>query len=73
MYHLWEEETVFFLAGKEEAGKEISTARQLSKDFQASYGRLPNGPVTKVIVEAARPSRAKGRSKASVMLRYPLE
>jgi hypothetical protein len=73
MYRLWEEETVFILAGPEEVGKKISSARRVSEDFQAAYGRPPKGPVTEVLVEARRPSRETGPAHTSIMLRYPAE
>ena len=73
MYRLWEEETVFILAGPEEAGKKISTARDLENDFKAAYGRPPKGPVTKVLVEAQRSSREKGAATTSVMVRFPAD
>ena len=71
MYRLWEEETVFVVAGPEEAGKTISSNRRLSDDFSASYGRPPKGPVTEVRVSARRPSRQKGPAHASITLRFP--
>ena len=73
MYRLWEEETVFILAGPEEAGKEISTARKLPDDFKAAYGRPPKGPITEVLVEARNPSEAKTPANTSILLRYPVE
>ncbi|MGB7630562.1 MAG: DUF3047 domain-containing protein, partial [Candidatus Deferrimicrobium sp.] len=39
MYRLREEETVFVVAGPEEAGKTISSIRRLGDDFRAAYGR----------------------------------
>ncbi|MCL1926086.1 MAG: DUF3047 domain-containing protein [Syntrophorhabdaceae bacterium] len=73
MYRLWEEETVFIMAGPEEAGKEISTARRVSEDFKAAYGRPPKGLVTEVIVEARNSSEAKTPAKTSITLKYPME
>jgi hypothetical protein len=73
MYRLWDEETVFILAGPEEIGKKISSGRRLSEDFQAAYGRPPKGPVTEVLVEARRPSRETGPAHTSITLRYPAE
>ncbi len=73
MYRLWEEETVFVVAGPEDAGKTISTTRRLADDFRAAYGRLPNGPVTEVRVSARRPSREKGTVRASITVRIPGE
>jgi len=73
MYRLWEEETVFILAGPEELGKKISTVRRLSEDFHAAYGRPPKGPVTEVMVEASRPSRETGPAHTAITLRYPAE
>ncbi len=70
MYRLYEEETVFILAGREEAGKEISSARKLATDFLAAYGRPPKGPVTKVVVEARRPSGEKGPANTSIMASF---
>jgi len=43
MYRLWEEETVFVVAGPEEAGKTISSTRSLGDDFRAAYGRPRRG------------------------------
>ena len=71
MYRLWEEETVFVVAGPEEAGKTISSTRRLGDDFRAAYGRPPNGPVTEVRVSARRPSREKGPVRASITVRFP--
>jgi hypothetical protein len=71
MYRLWEEETVFVVAGPEEAGKTISSTRRLGDDFRAAYGRPPNGPVTEVHVSARRPSREKGTVRASITVRFP--
>jgi len=71
MYRLWEEETVFVVAGPEEAGKTISSTRRLGDDFRAAYGRPPNGPVTEVRVSARRPPREKGPVRASITLRFP--
>ena len=71
MYRLWEEETVFVVAGPEEAGKTISLTRRLADDFNAAYGRLPKGPVTEVRVSARRPSREKGPVRASITVRFP--
>lgn len=71
MYRLWEEETVFVLAGGEEAGKEIAAVRRLADDFRAAYARDPKGPVTKVLVRAQRPSAEKGAVKARVSLGFP--
>jgi hypothetical protein len=71
MYRLWEEETVFVLAGPEEAGKTISLTRRIADDFKAAYGRFPRGPVTEVRASARRPSREKGPVRASITLRFP--
>ena len=71
MYRLWEEETVFVVAGPEEAGKTISSTRRLGDDFRAAYGRPPGGPVTEVRVSARRPSREKGPVRASISVRFP--
>ena len=71
MYRLWEEETVFVVAGPEEAGKTISSTRRLADDFNAAYGRPPKGPATEVRVSARRPSREKGPVRASITLRFP--
>ena len=72
MYRLWEEETVFVVAGPEEAGKTISSTRRLGDDFRAAYGRPPHGPVTEVRVSARRPSREKGPVRASITVRFPV-
>jgi hypothetical protein len=71
MYRLWEEETVFIVAGPEEAGKTISSTRHLVDDFRAAFGRPPKGPVTEVRVSARRPSREKGPVRASITVRFP--
>ena len=73
MYRLWEEETVFILAGREDAGKKISAVRSLAGDFQAAYGRPPKGPVTKVLVEAEGSSGRKRPSNTSITVRFPPE
>jgi len=72
MYRLWEEETVFVVAGPEEAGKTISSTRRLGDDFRAAYGRPPKGPVTEVLVSARRPSRDKGPIHATITVRFPV-
>jgi hypothetical protein len=71
MYRLWDEETVFVLAGGEEAGKEIAVVRRLADDFRAAYARDPKGPVTKVLVRSRRPTAEKGSMKAIVSLGFP--
>jgi len=71
MYRLWAEETVFVLAGGEEAGKEIAVVRRLADDFRAAYARDPKGPVTKVRVRARRPSAEVGAVKARLSLGFP--
>ena len=73
MYRLWEEETVFVVAGPEEAGKTISVTRRLADDFHAAYGRPPKGPVTEVRVSARRPTGQKGPVRASITVRFPAE
>ena len=72
MYRLWEEETVFVVAGPEEAGKTISSTRRLGDDFRAAYNRSPKGPVTEVRVNAHRPSGEKGPVRASITVRFPV-
>lgn len=72
MYRLREEETVFVVAGPEEAGKTISSTRRLADDFKSAYGRPPRGPVTEVRVSARRPSSEKRPLRASVTLRFPV-
>jgi hypothetical protein len=72
MYRLREEETVFVVAGPEEAGKTISSTRRLADDFKVAYGRPPRGPVTEVRVSARRPSSEKRPLRASVTLRFPV-
>ena len=72
MYRLREEETVFVVAGPEEAGKTISSTRRLADDFKSAYGRPPRGPVTEVLVSARRPSSEKRPLRASVTLRFPV-
>jgi len=71
MYRLWEEETVFVVAGPEEVGKTISSTRRLADDFKAAYGRSPKGPVTEVRVSARRPSNEKKPMHAFITVRFP--
>lgn len=71
MYRLWEEETVFVVAGPEEVGKTISSTRRLGDDFRAAYGRPAKGPVTEIRASARRPSREKGPVHASITVRFP--
>src|SRR5512140_2187394 len=71
MYRLWEEETVFIVAGPEEVGKTISSTRRLGDDFIAAYSRPPKGPVTEIRASARRPSREKGPVRASITVRFP--
>ncbi|MEW6721478.1 MAG: hypothetical protein AB1346_13610 [Thermodesulfobacteriota bacterium] len=73
MYRLWEEETVFILAGPEEAGKTISSARRPADDFQAAYGRPPKGGVTKVLVRAEMPSGGKNGANTAITVRFPAD
>ena len=72
MYRLREEETVFVVAGPEEAGKTISSTRRLADDFKVAYGRSPKGPVTEVRVSARRPSSEKRPLRASITVRFPV-
>ena len=72
MYRLRDEETVFVVAGPEEAGKTISSTRRLADDFKVAYGRSPRGPVTEVLVSARRPSSEKRPLRASITLRFPV-
>lgn len=60
MYRLTDEETVFVVAGIEEAGKRIEATRATGADFKAAYGRPPAGQVTGVVVRLDRPSNEKG-------------
>jgi len=71
MYRLWEEETVFVVAGPEEAGKTISSTRRLADDFKAAYGRPPKGPVTEVRVSARHRWSERRPLRASITLRFP--
>ena len=71
MYRLEEEETVFAVAGGDEAGKEISVDRRLSEDFQAAYARAPKGPVTSIRVRAERPPAEKGPLAVRLSLGFP--
>ena len=71
MYRLREEETVFIVAGPEDAGKTVSSTRRIGDDFRAAYGRPPNGPVTEIRVSARRPSRQKGPLHATITVRFP--
>ncbi|GAB4229835.1 MAG: hypothetical protein OHK0028_04010 [Deltaproteobacteria bacterium] len=73
MYRLWEEETVFVVAGPEEAGKSVTASRRLGDDFLAAYGRAPKGPVTQIRATARRPSREKGTVRASITVRFPAD
>lgn len=66
-----EEETVFILAGEEEAGKKIQSKRDLLNDFRAAYGRDPKGPVTRILVRTERPSREQGTLRSRIVLSLP--
>ncbi len=72
MYRLGEERTVFILAGAEERGKEVRASRNVCDDFRAAYGRDPKGPVTRVVVEAERPSGEAGSIEADIRVSSPL-
>ncbi len=74
MYRLWEEETVFILAGPEEAGKKISTARQPRNDFRAAYGRPPEGAGDEGSASrrGGRPD-AKAPAQTSITVRFPAD
>lgn len=69
MYRLTDEETVFVVAGIEEAGKRIEATRAAGADFKAAYGRPPAGPVTGVAVRLERPSNEKGDLKVGFDLK----
>ncbi|MBI5575839.1 MAG: DUF3047 domain-containing protein [Deltaproteobacteria bacterium] len=71
MYRTGEEETVFILAGEEDKGKTVRERRNLREDFMAAYGRYPSGPVTSIIVGAARPSGEKEQLMGRVVLTLP--
>lgn len=71
MFRTDEEETVFVLGGAEDAGRAVASRRDLLDDFRAAYGREPAGPVTRVIIRAARPAKETGEIKASVRLTWP--
>lgn len=73
MFRLWEEETVFILAGPDEIGKAVNSVRRLSDDFRAAYGRPPKGPVTEVVLRAGRPSGEKGAARSAVTVRFPAD
>jgi hypothetical protein len=66
MYRLGDEETVFVVAGIEEAGKRIASDRDLAADFRAAYGRPPSGPVTAAAIRLDRPAGETGPLKASL-------
>ncbi|MGE5189465.1 MAG: hypothetical protein ACM3NF_05360 [Gemmatimonadota bacterium] len=71
MFRTRDAETVFILVGSEDKGKRIAVRRDLAADFRAAYGRDPRGPVTRLIVRAARPSREKGTIRAGIRLAFP--
>ncbi|HEY7528010.1 MAG TPA: DUF3047 domain-containing protein [Candidatus Deferrimicrobiaceae bacterium] len=71
MYRMGAEQTVFILAGEEEKGKTIQAKRNLREDFIAAYGRPPEGPVTRIVAGAQRPSKEKGNLKGRVVLTLP--
>lgn len=73
MFRLWEEETVFVLAGPDEVGKAVNAVRRLSDDFRAAYGRAPKGPVTEVVLRAGRPSGEKGAARSAATVRFPAD
>jgi hypothetical protein len=73
MFRLWEEETVFVLAGPDEVGKAVNAVRRLSDDFRAAYGRPPKGPVTEVVLRAGRPSGEKGAARSAATVRFPAD
>ncbi len=65
MFRITDEETIFVVAGKDDAGKRIESGRMTDADFRAAYGRPPNGPVTSLVVRLDRPSNEKGNVKLS--------
>jgi hypothetical protein len=71
MYRLEENETVFILAGPDEAGRRVSDKRDLQRDFAAAYGRIPQGPVTRFIIRAERPIREEGPIRTEIHLVFP--
>lgn len=71
MYRLGDEVTVFILAGGEEGGGSVASARDLVADFRAAYGRPPRGGVTKISVAADRPSREEGPIQGTASARLP--
>jgi hypothetical protein len=71
MYRLWDEETVFIVAGPEEVGKKVGISRDLLADFRAAYERAPKGPVTEVRAQAERPKAEKGTAHTAITVRLP--
>lgn len=69
MYRLTDEETVFVVAGIDEAGKRIESTRAVAADFKAAYGRPPAGPATGVAIRLDRPSKEKGELKVGFELK----
>jgi hypothetical protein len=73
MYRLREEETVFIVAGPEEAGKTVNSPRRLGDDFLAAYARPPKSQVTEIRASARRPSGTNGPVRASITVRFPAD
>jgi hypothetical protein len=71
MYRLEENETVFILAGPDEAGRRVSARRDLLQDFAVAYGRVPQGPVTRFIIRAERPVGEEGPIRTEIHLVLP--
>lgn len=66
-----ETETVFILAGEDDAGKKIQAKRNVRNDFRAAYGRDPKGPVTQVLVTAERAEDEKGPLRTRIVAAFP--
>lgn len=72
MYRIDEEETVFVIAGPEDANRTVESVRNLSADFEAAYARLPKGKVTEMLVRGERPSKENGPVAVTIVLDGPL-
>lgn len=71
MYRISEEETVFVVAGADEAGKTVESTRRPLEDFRAAYARDPKGGITGAVVRFGRPSSEKGKVNVTFGVTLP--
>jgi hypothetical protein len=71
MYRLHEEETVFVVAGEDQAGKEVTVERDVRADFRAAYGREARGGVDRIVAGGGRLAGEDGAASVKVAVTLP--